>query len=117
MLQRVGFPPFPLLRSSSPRACSPKTQGCNRAQVGPQGLTCVGGDGLADVGQGPVDWLLGLVTVLPEEHVANLLPQLRLEQTILDLLLNDVVCKHRTREVRGLPHRKPSQKAQDNNTY
>lgn len=113
----VGFPPFLLLRSSSPKVCSPKTQGCNQAQVGPQGLTCVGGDGLSDVGQGPVDWLLGLVTVLPEEHVAYLLPQLRLEQTVFNLLLNDIVCNHRTREVHGLPHCKPSQKAHDENTY
>lgn len=85
-------------------------------QAGSQGLTCVGGDGLSNVSQGPVDWLLSLVTVLPEEHVAYLLPQLRLEQPILDLLLNDIVCKYRTREVHGLPHCKPSQKAQDN-TY
>ena len=90
------------------------SQGCNQEQAGPQGLTCAGGDGLPDVGQGPVDWLLGLVAVLPEEHVAYLLPQLWLEQTILDLLLNDIVCKHRTREVHALPQHKPSQKAQDN---
>jgi len=112
--QMFGFPPFLLLRSSSPQACSLKTQGCNQLQVGPQGLTCVGGDGLSNVDQGPVDWLLGLVTVLPEEHVAYLLPQLWLEQTVLDLLLNDIVCKHQTREVHGLSHCKPSQKAQHN---
>lgn len=38
-----------------------------------------------------MDWLLGLVAVLPEEHVADLFPQLRFEQTVLYLLLNDII--------------------------
>lgn len=59
--------------------------------MGCQALTCVGGHRLANVGQGPMDWLLGLVAVLPEEHVADLFPQLRFEQTVLYLLLNDII--------------------------
>lgn len=105
----VEFPHFLLLRLSSPQACSPKTHGRNQAQVGPQGLTRVGGDRFADVGQGPVDWLLGLVPVLPEEHVAYLLPQLWLEQPVLNLLLNNIICKHPTRETRELSHHKPKE--------
>lgn len=58
----------------------------------PPGLTCAGGHGFADVGQRAVDRFLGLVAVLAQEDVAELLPQLRLQQPVLNLLLDDVVC-------------------------
>lgn len=70
-------------------------RGCHQAPAGPRGLTGVGGHGFADVGQGAVDRLLGLVAVLAQEDVAELLPQLRLQQPVLDLLLDDILCNAR----------------------
>lgn len=58
-------------------------------QHGPR--TGRGGDRLPDVRQGAVDGLLGLVTVLPQEDVADPLPELRPQEAVLDLLLNDVI--------------------------
>lgn len=54
-------------------------------------LTGGGGDGLSNVDQGAVDGLLGLVTVFPQEDIADPLPELGPQEAILDLLLNDVI--------------------------
>lgn len=39
-----------------------------------------------------MDRLLGLMAVLPQEYKTYFLPQFWLEQTVFDLLFNDVVC-------------------------
>lgn len=54
-------------------------------------LTGWGGDRLSNVDQGAVDGLLGLVTVFPQEDVADPLPELRPQEAILNLLLNDLI--------------------------
>lgn len=81
--------------------------GVSPGGAGPRGLTGVGGHGFADVGQGTVDRLLGLVPVLAQEDVAELLPQLRLQQPVLDLLLDDIVCNTWPWGPRGDPQNPP----------
>lgn len=39
-----------------------------------------------------MDGLLGLVTVPPQEDVTDPLPELWSQETILNLLLNDIIC-------------------------
>ena len=62
-----------------------------KAQQPVAGLTGGGGDRLPNVDQGTVDGLFGLVTVFPQEDVADPLPELRPQEAILNLLLNDVI--------------------------
>lgn len=54
-------------------------------------LTGGGGDRLSNVDQGAVDGLFSLVTVFPQEDVADPLPELRPQEAILYLLLNDII--------------------------
>lgn len=49
------------------------------------------GNRLPDVCKGTVDGLLGLVPMLPQEHIADPLPELWSQKSILYLLLNDIV--------------------------
>ena len=49
------------------------------------------GSGLADVGQRAVPGPLGLVSVFPQQHKADVVPQVRRDPTLLDLLLDDLV--------------------------
>lgn len=54
-------------------------------------LTGGGGDRLSNVDQGAVDGLFGLVTVFPQEDIADPLPKLWPQEAILNLLLNDII--------------------------
>lgn len=54
-------------------------------------LTGGGGDGLSNVNQGAVDGLLGLVTVFSQEDIADPLPELRPQEAVLNLLLDDII--------------------------
>lgn len=54
-------------------------------------LTGGGGDRLSNVNQGAVDGLFGLVTMFPQKDVADPLPELRPQEAILNLLLNDII--------------------------
>lgn len=56
-----------------------------------EGLLTGGGAGLAHVSQRAVDGLFCLVPVFPQQHEADLLPQLRGEKPLLHLPLHDVV--------------------------
>lgn len=47
--------------------------------------------GLSDICQRAVNWFLGLVTVLPEQHEADLLLQIRRNETISYLPIHDVI--------------------------
>lgn len=53
-------------------------------------LTC-GGAGLADVGERAVDWLLGLVSMFPQQYKADLLSKVRGYHALFYLSLNDVI--------------------------
>lgn len=50
-----------------------------------------GGDRLPDVCKRTVDGLLGLVPMFPQEHVADPLPELWSQKSVLYLLLNDII--------------------------
>lgn len=53
------------------------------------------GAGLANVGQRAVDWLLGLVPVLPQQDKADVLSELRGDHPFLYLAVNDVIWKNK----------------------
>lgn len=55
--------------------------------------TLTRGIGFSDVRQRAVDWLLGLVTVLPQEDKTDLLTDLWSYKTLLHLLFNYVICE------------------------
>lgn len=50
-----------------------------------------GGVALADVSQRAVDGFLGLVSMLSQQHKADLVPQLGTDHALLDVPLDDVV--------------------------
>lgn len=54
-------------------------------------LTAGGGDRLSNVNQGAVDGLFGLVTVFPQEDIADPFPELWPQEAVLNLLLNDII--------------------------
>lgn len=54
-------------------------------------LTGGRGDRLSNVNQGAVDGLLGLMTVFPQEDIADPLPELWPQEAILNLLLDDII--------------------------
>lgn len=86
----TGAQPPPPCPGPDPNPFPPAPCPLPRAhQHGP--LTGGGGDRLPDVRQGAVDGLRGLVPVLPQEDVADPLPELRPQEAVLDLLLNDVI--------------------------
>lgn len=55
--------------------------------------------GFADVCQRAMDGLLGLVTVLPQENETDLLADLWSYNTLLHLLLNDVIWRQRSKHL------------------
>lgn len=71
-----------------PKLGSPSHMPCAHQQAA---LLTRRGNRLPDVCKGTVDGLLGLVTMLPQEHVADPLPELRSQKSILYLLLNDII--------------------------
>lgn len=54
-------------------------------------LTGGGRDGLSNVNQGAMDGLFGLVTVFPQEDIADPLPELWSQKAVLNLLLDDII--------------------------
>lgn len=74
--------------TQSPRAHSPRVPtACQRVTR----LTAGGGDRLSDVNQGAVDGLFGLVTVFPQEDIADPFPELWPQEAVLNLFLNDII--------------------------
>lgn len=56
-----------------------------------------GGAAFANVGQRAVDGFLGLVSVFPQQHKADLVPQLWTDHALLDVVLDDVIYEDASR--------------------
>lgn len=59
------------------------------------------GAGLSHVSQGAVDWLLGLMSMLPEQHKTDFLSEIRRYHAFFYLSLYDVIYKQRQGKLNG----------------